>query len=157
MRGKGGRGSLSRIRIRPVRAYSNLQCCRCSFSLSLFLPPLSIFLSLWKVREERRQARNLGATNSRLAGRPTDPFDHETCLLVIIARRFASPRGRVPRLVANAGCIIADASMRLARRYRINRNSREPCLFRLYALYTLYTHTHARGYECPFVEALTST
>lgn len=113
-------------------------------SLSLFLPPLSIFLSLWKVREERRQARNLGATNSRLAGRPADPFDHETCLLVIIARRFASPRGRVPRLVANAGCIIADASMRLARRYRINRNSREPCLFRLYALYTLYTHTRAR-------------
>lgn len=110
---------------------------------SLFLPLPSIFLSLWKVREERRQARNLGATNSRLAGRPadrpTDPFDHETCLLVIIARRFASPRGRVPRLVANTGCIIADASMRLARRYRINRNSREPCLFRLYALYT-YIH-----------------
>lgn len=155
MRGKGGRGSLSRIRIRPVRAYSNLQCCRCSFSLSLSSSSVHLSFSLESTRREKAGTKPWG--HEFETGRPADPFDHETCLLVIIARRFASPRGRVPRLVANAGCIIADASMRLARRYRINRNSREPCLFRLYALYTLYTHTRARGYECPFVEALTST
>ena len=128
-----------------------------SLSLSFFLLCPSFFLfGKYEKREGRHET--LGPRiRDWPAGRSADPFDHETCLLVIIARRFASPRGRVPRLVANAGCIIADASMRLARRYRINRNSREPCLFRLYALYTLYTHTHARGYECPFVEALTST
>ena len=112
---------------------------RCSFSLS----PSSVHLSfsLESTRGEKAGTKPWGHEfeTGRPAGRPTDPFDHETCLLVIIARRFASPRGRVPRLVANTGCIIADASMRLARRYRINRNSREPCLFRLYALYT-YIH-----------------
>lgn len=112
---------------------------RCSFSLSPFSVHLSF--SLESTRGEKAGTKPWGHEfeTGRPAGRPTDPFDHETCLLVIIARRFASPRGRVPRLVANTGCIIADASMRLARRYRINRNSREPCLFRLYALYT-YIH-----------------
>lgn len=150
MRGEGGRGGEGRLAFsHPYKACACIQQLAMLSMLLLFLSLSSVHVSssLESTRREREREGRHETLGPRIrdwpAGRPADPFDHETCLLVIIARRFASPRGRVPRLATNAGCIIADASMRLARRYRINRNSREPCLFRLYALYTLYTQTHA--------------